>query len=75
MHIISVFIVSQISSVDAKSYHLGTLLGLLPAQAINVYLGSTLRSMHDVLNDHKTAITGYIIFAVQVSLCTKVLVI
>ncbi|XP_037904596.1 transmembrane protein 64 isoform X2 [Hermetia illucens] len=54
-----------ISSVDAKSYHLGTLLGLLPAQAINVYLGSTLRSMHDVLNDHKTAITGYIIFAVQ----------
>lgn len=55
-----------VSSVNSRSYHTATLLGLLPAQAINVYLGSTLRSMHDVLNDHKTAITGYTIFAIQV---------
>lgn len=56
----------QVSAVGARSYHTGTLLGLLPAQTINVYLGSTLRSMHDVLNDHKTAFAGYSVFAVEV---------
>lgn len=56
----------QVSSVSARSYHVATLLGLLPAQTINVYLGSTLRSMRDVLNDHKTAFTGYAVFAVEV---------
>ncbi|XP_037823944.1 protein maelstrom-like [Lucilia sericata] len=33
---------------------------------INVYLGSTLRSMHEVLNNHGTAVTGYISFGVEV---------
>ncbi|XP_059608430.1 transmembrane protein 64 [Phlebotomus argentipes] len=54
-----------VSAVNPRSYHTATLLGLLPAQTINVYLGSTLRSMHDVLNDQKTALAGYSIFAVQ----------
>lgn len=54
------------SAVNPRSYHTATLLGLLPAQIINVYLGSTLRSMHDVLNDHQTKLTGYSVFAVQV---------
>lgn len=52
--------------MNPRSYHTATLLGLLPAQIINVYLGSTLRSMHDVLNDHQTKLTGYSVFAVQV---------
>lgn len=56
----------QVSAVSSRSYHPATLLGLLPAQTINVYLGSTLRSMQDVLNDHKTAFTGYAVFAVEV---------
>ena len=43
-----------------------TALGLLPTQVINVYLGSTLRSMQDVLTDDNTATTGYIVFSVQV---------
>lgn len=47
---------------------LATALGLLPTQVINVYLGSTLRSMQDVLTDDKTANTGYVVFSVQVSL-------
>ena len=42
------------------------MLGLFPAQTINVYLGSTLRSMRDVLHDHKTAFAGYAVFAVEV---------
>lgn len=46
---------------------LATALGLLPTQIINVYLGSTLRSMQDVLTDDNTATTGYIVFTVQVS--------
>lgn len=56
----------QVSTVSSRSYHTATLLGLLPAQTINVYLGSTLRSMRDVLNDHRTAFAGYAVFAVEV---------
>ncbi|TMW45104.1 hypothetical protein DOY81_009814, partial [Sarcophaga bullata] len=39
-------------TINSKVYHTATFLGLLPAQMINVYLGSTLRSMHEVLNNH-----------------------
>ena len=46
---------------------LATALGLLPTQVINVYLGSTLRSMQDVLTDDNTATTGYIVFSIQVT--------
>lgn len=53
-----------VSDVGGCGYHLATMLGLLPAQVINVYLGSTLRSMHDVL--HESHLTGYIVFAFQI---------
>ncbi|XP_072947325.1 transmembrane protein 64 [Epargyreus clarus] len=53
-----------VSDVRGCGYHLATLLGLLPAQVINVYLGSTLRSMHDVL--HESHLTGYVVFAFQI---------
>uniref|UniRef100_A0A182ISM4 VTT domain-containing protein n=1 Tax=Anopheles atroparvus TaxID=41427 RepID=A0A182ISM4_ANOAO len=57
-----------ISSVNTRSYHAGTLIGLLPAQTINVYLGSKLRSIHEVLNDHNAALglAGYGVFVVEV---------
>ncbi|XP_055903034.1 transmembrane protein 64 [Eupeodes corollae] len=55
-----------ISTVHPRVYHTATFLGLLPAQTINVYLGSTLRSMHEVLNNHGTAVTGYISFGIEV---------
>uniref|UniRef100_A0A1B0B6X8 VTT domain-containing protein n=1 Tax=Glossina palpalis gambiensis TaxID=67801 RepID=A0A1B0B6X8_9MUSC len=61
-----------ISSINPRVYHTATFLGLLPAQMINVYLGSTLRSMHEVLSNHGTAITGYISFGVEV-ICGVVL--
>ncbi|CAO1405151.1 unnamed protein product [Diamesa serratosioi] len=52
-----------ISSVNSMDYHVATLFGLLPAQAINVYLGSKLRSIHDVINnDNHTAMAGYGMF-------------
>lgn len=55
--------------MNPRSYHTATLLGLLPAQTINVYLGSKLRSIHDVLNnDHNAALglAGYGVFVVEV---------
>lgn len=55
----------QLSSVSGLQYHTASCVGLLPAQVINVYLGSTLRSMHDVLQE--SHLTGYIVFACQVS--------
>jgi len=51
-----------ISSVNSFDYHTATLVGLLPAQCINVYLGSKLRSIHDVINDNHTALAGYGMF-------------
>lgn len=57
----------QISSVNSFDYHVATLIGLLPAQAINVYLGSKLRSIHDVINDNHTALAGYGMFIFEVS--------
>ncbi|XP_030080520.1 protein maelstrom isoform X2 [Drosophila hydei] len=59
-------VIFGISSIQARDYHLATFLGLLPAQTINVYLGSTLRSMHEVLNDHSSKVTGYISFVIEV---------
>lgn len=52
--------------MQSRPYHTATLLGLLPAQLINVYIGSSLRSMHDVLHNHNTAVTSYVVFAVQI---------
>lgn len=42
----------------------------MPAQAINAYLGSKLRSIHDVINDNHTAMAGYGMFIFEVSAYT-----
>lgn len=55
-----------VSNVHRNSYYLGTLIGLFPAQLINVYIGSSLRSMHDVFTNHSTALASYGIFGVQI---------
>nr|CAD7439888.1 unnamed protein product [Timema bartmani] len=54
------------SKINTKQYLAATFLGLLPAQMINVYLGSTLRSMEDVLSNKATAATGIIVL-IQIS--------
>ena len=69
--IIYLIISLQGSSIGIPQYMLATALGLLPTQVINVYLGSTLRSMQDVLTDDNTATTGYIVFSIQVSCTTE----
>lgn len=61
-----IYYVLQVSNITGIRYHVASALGLLPAQLINVYLGSSLRSMQDVLEDRSTAATGYIVFCFQV---------
>ncbi|KAJ8669287.1 hypothetical protein QAD02_000546 [Eretmocerus hayati] len=67
----TIFAVSKIHGVR---YHLASAIGLLPAQLINVYLGSSLRSMQDVLEDRSTAITGYIVFGLQILIGASLMV-
>uniref|UniRef100_A0A0A1WSB1 Transmembrane protein 64 n=1 Tax=Zeugodacus cucurbitae TaxID=28588 RepID=A0A0A1WSB1_ZEUCU len=55
-----------VSTINPSVYHTASLIGLLPAQVINAYLGSTLRSMQEVLSNHGTAVTGYISFGLEV---------
>jgi protein maelstrom len=51
-----------VSNINTKEYIIATVFGLFPAQIINVYLGSTLRSMEEVLSNKSTAATGFIVF-------------
>lgn len=50
-----------VSNINTKEYLIATVFGLFPAQIINVYLGSTLRSMEEVLSNKSTAATGFIV--------------
>ncbi|XP_044260733.1 transmembrane protein 64 [Tribolium madens] len=54
-----------LSNVNAKIYHLASFLGLMPAQAVGVYIGTTLRSMQDVLEDRPASTGTYIFISVQ----------
>ena len=45
---------------------LASFIGLLPTQALNVYIGSTLRTMEDVVYHNSAG--GYLIPAVQVGI-------
>ena len=45
---------------------LGSFIGLLPTQALNAYVGSTLRTMEDVV--HSNSAGGYLILGVQVGI-------
>lgn len=55
-----------VSNVHRLSYYLGTMIGLFPAQFINVYIGSSLRSMHEVFSNHSTALASYGVFVVEI---------
>ncbi|XP_046736569.1 transmembrane protein 64 [Diprion similis] len=63
-----------VSNITGFQYHLASALGLLPAQLINVYLGSSLRSMQDVLEDRSTAATGYTVFCFQILIGVSLMV-
>ncbi|XP_066144415.1 transmembrane protein 64 isoform X1 [Euwallacea fornicatus] len=54
-----------LSNVSAKVYHVASFIGLFPAQFVAVYVGSTLRSMQDVLENNHISSTTYFLAAVQ----------
>lgn len=51
------------TSVSYWQFFLASIFGLLPTQVLNTYMGSTVRSMQEVLTDR---VDGYIILGVQV---------
>ncbi|CAH1382174.1 transmembrane protein 64 [Tenebrio molitor] len=57
-----------LSNVNAKVYHLASFLGLMPAQFVGVYIGTTLRSMQDVLEDRPASSGTYVFVSVQLVL-------
>ncbi|XP_023323220.1 transmembrane protein 64 [Eurytemora carolleeae] len=61
----SIFAVSNLS---VSKYVVSSMLGLLPSQIINAYIGSTLRSMEEVLYSEETVWKGWILLGVQLIL-------
>ena len=53
--------------MSQAGYLLASVLGLSPMAGLYCYMGSTLRSMEDVLTDQSNQITGYCILGGQVS--------
>ncbi|XP_018330053.1 protein maelstrom isoform X2 [Agrilus planipennis] len=43
----------RVSNVNTKIYHMASLLGLIPGQLVGIYVGQSLRSMQDVLENQK----------------------
>ena len=55
----------QITDVSLPNYLVVSSMGLLPTQLLNSYLGTTLRTMEDVIAEQ--SISGYFVFSLQVS--------
>ncbi len=54
-----------ITRVDFFTYLTSSMIGLLPSQIILCYVGSTLKSMSDVIVNASTAKTAWLVFIVQ----------
>lgn len=61
----------QLTDTPLWSYCAASTIGLLPTTVLNCYMGSTLRTMSDVLTDQSNQTTGYLILSVQVSSLKK----
>ncbi|XP_050512465.1 transmembrane protein 64 isoform X2 [Diabrotica virgifera virgifera] len=63
-----------LSNVSARVYHIASLLGLFPAQFVAVYVGSTLRSMQDVLENRRISSSTYAFATIQLILGASLMV-
>lgn len=54
-----------VTDIDFKKYMIASIVGLIPTQIILCYMGSTLKSMSDVLANESTAKTATFVFFVQ----------
>ncbi|XP_006775264.1 PREDICTED: transmembrane protein 64 [Myotis davidii] len=52
------------TELPLPSYLLASSAGLLPTQLLNSYLGTTLRTMEDVIAEQ--TVSGYVVFCLQV---------
>lgn len=59
------FLFNQITDLSLPNYLMASSLGLLPTQLLNSYLGTTLRTMEDVIAEQ--SVSGYFVFGLQVS--------
>ena len=57
----------QLTDIPLTSYVAASTLGMLPTAVLNCYMGTTLRSMNDILTDETNQTTGWIVLIVQVS--------
>jgi protein maelstrom len=55
----------SVTDVQFKKYMIASLVGLMPTQLILCYMGSTLKSMSDVLVNEETAKTASLVLVVQ----------
>jgi protein maelstrom len=62
-----------ITDVKFKKYLIISILGLMPTQLILCYIGSTLKSMSDVLVNESTARTASLVFVVQLIIAIGVM--
>lgn len=54
----------KITDVSLPNYLVASSVGLLPTQLLNSYLGTTLRTMEDVIAEQ--SVSGYFVFTLQV---------
>ncbi|KFO57238.1 Transmembrane protein 64, partial [Corvus brachyrhynchos] len=54
----------QITDLSLPNYLMASSLGLLPTQLLNSYLGTTLRTMEDVIAEQ--SVSGYFVFGLQI---------
>jgi len=57
--------VFSVSNLPSGRYLAASVVGLFPTQCINVYIGSTLRSMEEVLTNEDTIRTGWLLLLAQ----------
>ena len=65
--------VFAVTDVRLRNYLLSSVVGLIPSHLILCYLGSTLKSMTDVLINDNTAKTAYLVFIVQLIIAVLVM--
>lgn len=56
--------VFSITDVSLPNYLVASSVGLLPTQLLNSYLGTTLRTMEDVIAEQ--SVSGYMVFSLQI---------
>jgi protein maelstrom len=65
--------VFAVTDVCFRKYLLASIIGLVPSHVILCYMGSTLKSMTDVLVNENTAKTAYLVFVVQMIIAVLVM--